>query len=60
MSHDNDAALVMKHAQYDLIVLTLLFVEKTPYGKFSIGKSQSDEYSMKDFMMAAATIGGLV
>lgn len=39
-------------AHYFVAVLTFSDVEKTPYGRFSMGKSQSDVYSTNDFMMS--------
>jgi len=47
--------IYMIYLRCNLILLTSFFVEKIPYGKFSIGKSLDAEYSMKDFMVTAAT-----
>lgn len=39
--------------KYILKTLTFLNEVNTPYGKFSIEKSESDEYSINDFMIAS-------
>lgn len=47
---------ICSHTIYFFILLTSLLVENTPYGKFSMGKSQYCWYWMNDFILRGTSL----